>query len=169
MRARWLRHPVYATILALAWMVLQERLTLGDFVMGYALATLIIYLCRYFWTEKVWVRRPGMALRLALTFAREIVVANLQVAWIVIQPRIEITPAFLVLPLKLRDDLLITTLGNMITLTPGTLTVDVAPDRSGLFVHCLSAPDVDAVRRQIKQQFEAPLAESIACSPLPSR
>jgi multisubunit Na+/H+ antiporter MnhE subunit len=167
MRA-WLRHPVYTGVLAVAWMVLQGRATLGDFVAGYAIGMGIVYLTRYFWAERVRIVRPGRALRLALTFAREVVISNLQVAWIVTRPRLEIHPAFIVLPLRLRDDLTITTLGNMITLTPGTLTVDVAADRSALYVHCLSALNMDSVRRSILEQFERPLAESIECSPLPS-
>jgi multisubunit Na+/H+ antiporter MnhE subunit len=163
---RWLRHPIYTAVLALTWMVLHERFTPADFLIGYVVAAVIVYVHRDFWTERVRVRRLGTAVRLAAAFLREVVIANVQVAWIVVQPRLRIRPAFIVLPLALDDDLLITALGNMITLTPGTLTVDVAPDRSALYVHCLSAADVEAVRAQIKRQFEGPLKEAIRCSPL---
>ncbi|HEV7733022.1 MAG TPA: Na+/H+ antiporter subunit E [Candidatus Binatia bacterium] len=163
---RAFRHPVYAAVLAVAWLVLQGRVTAGDFVVGYAVATIVVWLCRDFWSERVTVRQPLVMLRLAATFLRELLRANLQVAWILLQPRLRIQPAFIVIPLELRDDLAITALASMITLTPGTLTVDVAPDRSALWVHCLSATDADAVRAQIKQQFEQPLVEGIECSPL---
>lgn len=162
----WFRHPVYASVLALAWMMLQERATVATVLVGYGVATLVIWICRDFWSERVRVRRPLVMLRLAATFLRELVVANLQVAWIILQPGLPIRPAFIVVPLALRDDLAITALANMITLTPGTLTVDVAPDRSALWVHCLSARDADAVREQIKRQFETPLQDGITCSPL---
>lgn len=161
-----MRHPVYAAVLAVMWMILQRRLDLVDFLIGYLVALLVVWLCRDFWTERVTVRNATALLRLLATFLRELIVANLQVASIIVRPTMPIRPAFLVLPLALRDDLQITILANMITLTPGTLTVDVAPDRSALWVHCLAAEDVDAVRAQIKRQFEAPLAEGIACSPL---
>lgn len=162
---RAFRHPVYAGLLTVAWLVLQQRLTLGDFLVGYALATVIVWVCGDFWSDYVVVRRPVVILRLAGTFLWELVLANLQVAWILVQPRLRIRPAFIVIPLALRDDLTITALANMITLTPGTLTVDVAPDRSALWVHCLSAADADAVREQIKRQFERPLLEGVTCSP----
>ncbi|MGH7820593.1 MAG: Na+/H+ antiporter subunit E [Candidatus Binatia bacterium] len=162
----WLRHPVYTVVLALVWMVLQERASVGDFVIGYGIGAIIVFVHRDFWAERVRILRPLMLVRLALVFLAEVVKANLQVAWIVIQPRLRIRPAFIVLPLRLTDDLQITALANMITLTPGTLTVDVAPDRSALYVHCLSADDVESVREQIKRQFEKPLEEAIRCSPL---
>lgn len=161
-----LRHPVYTGFLAITWMVLQERFTPADFLIGYLLGALIVYVCRSFWVERVLVRRPFAAVRLAGVFLREVVKANLDVAWLVVQPRLDVKPAFFVLPLDLEDDLQITALANMITLTPGTLTAEVAPDRSALYVHCLSTDDVDKVREQIKRQFERPLLESIRCSPL---
>jgi multicomponent K+:H+ antiporter subunit E len=163
---RWLPHPLYTAGLAAAWMILQEHLTVADFLVGYAVGAIIVYICRNFWAEHVHVRQPLGTLHLAWVFIREIILANLQVARIVLQPRLRLRPAFIVLPLVLRDDFKITALANMITLTPGTLTVDVAPDRSALYVHCLSADDVDAVRAQIKEQFEEPLTRIIECSPL---
>jgi len=159
-------HPIYNAVLALVWMALNNAFTIGDFLIGYLLGLLILYIHRAFWSERVQIVRPGAALRLLGVFLWEIVKANGQVARIVLDPRVPITPAFIALPLELKDDFTITTLANMITLTPGTLSVDVAEDRSALYVHCLSTDDVEAVRAQIKRDFERPLAESIRCSPL---
>ena len=163
---RWLRHPLYTAVLAIIWMVLQERLTLGDFLVGYLVGGIVVWVCRDFWTVRVTIRRPAVFVALILDFLREVVKANLQVAWIVIRPRPDVRPAFIAIPLDLTDDFAITALANMITLTPGTLSVDLADDRSALWVHCLSTDDVDAVREQIKRQFEQPLQKAIACSPL---
>jgi multisubunit Na+/H+ antiporter MnhE subunit len=162
----WIRHPLYAGVLAVMWMVLQRRLMLADLAIGYVVALVVVWVCRDFWTERVRIRRPLGMLRLLVVFLREIVVASLQVAWIIVQPRMPIRPALIVVPLALTDDLQITMLANMITLTPGTLTLDVAPDRSALYVHCLAAPDPDAVRAQIAESFEQPLIQGVTCSPL---
>lgn len=159
------QRPLYTTLLALMWVMLQADFSLGQLTLGYLVAAGVVWACGNFAVEQVTVRRPALAARLAWDFLREIVIANLQVAWIILRPRMPIRPAFIVVPLDLRDDLQITALANMITLTPGTLTVDVAPDRSALYVHCLAADDVEAVRDQIKRQFEAPLAEAVTCSP----
>ena len=161
-----MKHPIYNGILALVWMILNEGFTIGDFVIGYVLGAVILYVHQAFWTERVQIVRLGTGLRLMAAFLWEVLRANLHVAWIVLNPRAPITPAFIALPLDLKDDFTITTLANMITLTPGTLSVDVAADRSALYVHCLSTDDVEAVRAQIKRDFERPLTETIKCSPL---
>jgi multisubunit Na+/H+ antiporter MnhE subunit len=159
------RHPVYAGVLAVMWAIMQRRLDVADLLVGYVVASGVIWVCRDFWTERVSVVSAGTMLRLLGTFLKELVVANLQVAWIVIQPRMPIRPALIELPLDLRDDLQITGLATLITLTPGTLTIDATPDRSALHVHCLATDDPDAVRAQIKRRFERPLREGITCSP----
>lgn len=164
--AAWFRHPIYCGLLALTWMILHERFTVGDFVIGYGIGLVILYVHRDLWETRVRVVHVGAALRLAAVFVWEVVKANLHVARIVLSPRLDVRPAFIVLPLRLTDDITITALANMITLTPGTVSVDVAEDRSALYVHCLSTDDVEAVRHQILRDFERPLAESVECSPL---
>ena len=69
---RFLPHPRYTVGLAIAWMILQERFTLADFVIGYFLGAVVAYLCRNFWAERILVKQPLGALRLAAAFAREI-------------------------------------------------------------------------------------------------
>lgn len=92
-----------------------------------------------------------------LFFLRELVVANLQVARLILLPNRRLRPALIKVPLKLRSDWGIFCLSNMITLTPGTLTVEVKADKSALIVHVLDCPDADLARRSIKQGFESRL------------
>lgn len=157
-----LPHPVYCAFLAVGWMVLKEGYSVGDFLIGYVVAAVIVRALGDIWPGPVRVYRPLRLLRLGADFVRALLVANLVVAWTVIRPRLDIRPAFLVVPLDLEDDFRITMLANMITLTPGTLSVDIAPDRSALYVHCLSAEDVEAVRHDIKAIFEKGILESVA-------
>lgn len=158
---------VSAGILGLIWVVLQQRSTFGDLIVGCVLGAVIVRATRHFAAGQLGIRHPGTALRLLLAFGRELVVSTLQVAAAIVRPRLNIRPAFIVVPLDLTDDLSITILANMITLTPGTLTLDLAPDRSALYVHCLSADDVDAVRMRIKDVFERPIATAFTCSTSP--
>lgn len=157
-------HPIYTAFLALGWMILREHYTVGDFAVGYAIGLVVVYIHRNFFLETVHIHRPLVWMKMVLVFVREMIMANLQVAWIVIRPRLAIRPAMLILPLELREDIAITALANMITLTPGTWTIDVAPDRSALYVHCLTTEDGEAVKRQIKELFEAPLRVTVECS-----
>ena len=156
---RWLRHPLYTAMLAIIWMVLQARLTLGDFLVGYLVGGIVVWVCRDFWTARVTIRRPAVFVALILDFLREVVKANLQVAWIVIRPRPDVRPAFIEIPLDLTDDFTITALANMITLTPGTLTLDISPDRRYLYVHTLNLDDPEGVKEEIRAAFEVYLRE----------
>lgn len=157
----WLPHPIYCGFLALGWMVLNERYSIGEFLIGYTVGAIIVRTLGDFWPGPLRIAHPGRFFRLALEFAKAIIVANLSVAWTVVRPRLDIHPAFVIVPLDLDDDLRITALANMITLTPGTLSVDVAPDRSALYVHCLDVNDADAVRASIKDVFERGIEESL--------
>jgi multicomponent Na+:H+ antiporter subunit E len=100
--------------------------------------------------------RTWYALKLAYAFFRDLVVSSVQVARAVLAPRGAAEPRFVVVPLHhARSDLEITLVANYITLTPGTMTIDVSPDRSTLLVHSLLAGDSgDAVRADIQDDIE---------------
>ncbi len=100
--------------------------------------------------------KPWYALRLFFAFARDLTVSSVQVARAVLAPRDITEPRFVTVPLKrARSGAEITLVANYITLTPGTLTVDVSPDRSTLLVHALLAGESgDAVRADIQDGIE---------------
>jgi multicomponent Na+:H+ antiporter subunit E len=103
------------------------------------------------------VLKPWYALRLAVGFCRDLVVSSLQVARAVLTPGNAAEPRFVVVPLtRARSGLEITMVANYITLTPGTLTVDVSPDRTTLLVHSLlSGATGDGVRAEVRDRLEA--------------
>ena len=100
--------------------------------------------------------RPWYAIWLFVAFFRDLVVSSLAVARTVLSRKDAGEPSFVTVPLRhARSDLEITMVANYITLTPGTLTVDVSPDRSTLLVHSLLAgEDSDAVRADIQNGIE---------------
>ncbi len=163
---QWWRLRVRALIaLGLLWCLLNNRLSLSEFALGVLFGAFVLWLTKGFRHERIWLEREWKAIFLLSDFLKQMVIANFQVARIVLSPKINLRPALFVLPLELDNDVAITALGNMITLTPGTLTIDVAPDRSVLFVHCIHTEDVDATRKGIKESFERPLKEVLRCSP----
>ena len=89
-----------------------------------------------------------------LYFVWEVILANLRVAICVVSPLNRMRPGIVAIRLDARTDTEITILANMITLTPGTLSVDVSDDRRVLYVHTLFAGDPRSVRSQIKERFE---------------
>ncbi len=98
--------------------------------------------------------RLFFAMELFIIFIKEVVVANLQVAWLVFQPTKNLRPALFKLPLQLKSEWGITCLAHMITLTPGTITISMAKDKSALYVHVLHSQDIAETRQSIKTIFE---------------
>jgi multicomponent Na+:H+ antiporter subunit E len=101
--------------------------------------------------------RPWYGLLLFVAFSRDLVVSSVQVAKAVLSPAAAVEPRFVLVPLALAEtDAEITLVANYITLTPGTLTVDVGPDRSTLLIHALLAgEDAEGVRADIRENIEA--------------
>ncbi len=92
-------------------------------------------------------------------FLKEMIVSSLRVAYDVVTPPIHARPGVIEVPIEAKTDLEITLLANLITLTPGTLTLDVAPDRKSLYVHAMFASDPEKVRAEIKNGMERRLLE----------
>jgi multicomponent Na+:H+ antiporter subunit E len=90
---------------------------------------------------------------------REVVVANLKVAVTVVAPAGRLRPAIVAIPLALDRDAEIALLANLITLTPGTLSLDVSSDRRTLYVHAMATDGPDDLRREIQRGFERRILE----------
>lgn len=93
-------------------------------------------------------------LALLLFFIKELVLSALRVAWLVVQPKLRLRPAIIAYPLTVTSDAQITLLANMITLTPGTLSVDVSADRRILYIHAIDVADREALVGDIAVGFE---------------
>lgn len=94
----------------------------------------------------------------------DIVVANIQVALLVVGPMRRINPGFVAVPLDLQETLPITVLASTVTMTPGTVSAEVTEDRKWLYVHVLDMPeDEQEVIGHIKQRYEAAIKEIFAC------
>jgi multicomponent Na+:H+ antiporter subunit E len=87
-------------------------------------------------------------------FLRELVLSALRVAWLVVQPRPRLHPGIVAYPLTVTTDAQITLLANMITLTPGTLSLDVSDDRRTLYVHAIDVTDREVLIGDIAAGFE---------------
>lgn len=104
--------------------------------------------------------RVGICIGFVLYFLRELVMANIKMAYFTLSPLRSLRPAILAVPL--RDDLTdveIMVLSSLLTLTPGTLSLDVSADRKILFVHFMHVEDADAAIREIQEGFERRLLE----------
>jgi multicomponent K+:H+ antiporter subunit E len=161
--SRILPQPVMSLLILGVWLVLAPAPTLGQFLIGLSLALALPWLTRGFWPEQPRLHRPLVALRFLGVVLADIVTANLLVARQVLGPTEALRPGFLEVPLDIADPFVATMLGSIVSLTPGTVSVDVDRERGVLIVHALHLPDAPEAASLIKSRYEAPLKEIFGC------
>jgi multicomponent K+:H+ antiporter subunit E len=159
MTASFLPHPLLTVALAAIWLLLVNSFTLGQGLLGLLLGWLIPFFTQRFWPERVRIARPWWLLFFLLKVLWDILVANVAVAWLILAGPGAMRPAFVTVPLELRTDLAISILANTISLTPGTLSAQLSPDRLSLVVHGLRVDDPQALAVEIKARYERPLIQ----------
>ncbi len=151
-------HPYLTLFLMAVWFMLANRLAVGTMVMAVFLGTVIPHLTAVWWPKRPRVKHPFALLSYAGLVIWDVIVANFQVARIVLfMPADQIRSAFIRVPVDLQSREAITLLAGTITMTPGTLTADMSSCGKALLIHALHAPDPDAVRDDIKARYEARL------------
>jgi multicomponent K+:H+ antiporter subunit E len=160
MIARILPHPLLTLTLIVVWQMLVNYVSLGTLVFGTILGIVIPLLTAPYWPDRPRLKNPAMIIEFILVVFWDIVVANVVVAkTILFTSKSNMHPAWVTIPLDLRSPEAITVLAGTITMTPGTVSSDVAADGRSLLVHCLNAADPDAVRDEIKHRYERRLKE----------
>ncbi|MBL0165677.1 MAG: Na+/H+ antiporter subunit E [Propionivibrio sp.] len=155
--------PVLSLTVLLLWIAITNAGSLGLLLLGLLLALIIPRQTLSFWPQAPRLANPLRALRFLGVFALDIVVANWGVARRIIGPPERLSPALVEIPLDLRDPFLATLLGSIVSLTPGTVSIDVDQKHWVLLVHALDAPDPQALIDEVKNRYEAALKEIFAC------
>jgi len=159
----WLPHPGLSLVLLLVWLLLVNSVAPGHVLLGLALGVALPAFTRLFWPVPPDVLRWRPVFRLFPIYVWDVVVANVTVAAVVLSFWRRPRPAWIVIPLDIRDPYAITVLGNMISMTPGTVTSKLTPDRRKMLVHVVDTADPAAEVRQIKERYEKPLKEIFEC------
>jgi multicomponent Na+:H+ antiporter subunit E len=147
-------------LLALAWVALTGEVSFGNLVTGFAVGLLVLFFTRRIVGTPTYLVRLWRALGLLLFFLEEMIRSNLRVAYDVLTPGYHLRPGVIAIPLDARTDIEITLLANLITLTPGSFSLDVSVDRRVLYVHAMYLDEnVDDYRRRIKDGFERRILE----------
>jgi len=153
-------HPFLTVLLAVVWTLLQNQVSAGMVVFGLILGVIIPIGTARWWPDRPQKLRLGKMVIYCLIVIWDIVVANIEVAWIVLtKSNASMRSTWVVIPLELRNPEAISVLAGTITLTPGTVSADLSNEGHSLLVHALDAPDPDAVRDAIKSRYEHRLME----------
>ena len=144
-------------VLAFGWAAATGGFSLPNLLFGAVVGGLCLYLIRAHVSSPTLLPRARRILALALLFAKELFLSAFRVARLVLRPnlRAHLHPAIIAFPLTATSDAEITLLANLITLTPGTLSVDVTDDRRFLMIHAIDVTDREAFIRDIAAGFES--------------
>ncbi|MCR9109140.1 Na+/H+ antiporter subunit E [Marivita sp. XM-24bin2] len=160
MLKRLIPHPLLSLTLVFVWLGLVNKFTLGNLLLGILFAVIIPMLTAPYWPDRPKISRPFKGLEYVLVVIWDIIVANVEVAMIILFKRERnIRSQWIVVPLELTSAEAITVLAGTITMTPGTVSTMLAADGGSILVHCLHTDDGDAVRDEIKNRYERRLKE----------
>lgn len=171
---RWLPTPVMSLILFCIWLLLNNSVSAGHIILGGVLAIVIPLLTNRFRTPQPIVIKPWLAFKHLLLVLYDIITANVQVAVLILGPTKRLRPAFVKIPLDLKQEMPITILASTVSLTPGTVSAEVYPipeslapgeevEQRYLLIHVLDLDDEQKLIQTIKQRYEAPLKEIFQC------
>lgn len=152
-------------LFAVVWAALMGEITLFNVASGFALGFAALWLVqpltgasRYFFRVWAWAK-------LVVMFHYELIVSSFQVAWDVVTPRHRARPAIIDVPLDVKSDAGILLVTNLISLTPGTLSLDVSDDRTTLKVHAMFADDPEGLVRSLKDGMERWVIDAVEGGP----
>jgi len=152
---------LWNVLLALTWAVATGRFTPANMMVGFGLGYLILLFARRVLGPSRYFARAPQVIRFVFFYLWQLILSNLRVAYDVVTPTHYMRPGVIAIPLDAQTDAEITLLANLITLTPGSLSVDLSPDRKTLYVHVMyiDGDDVEAARRKIKDGLERRVLE----------
>lgn len=146
-------------LLALAWAAITGSFDPVNILVGFLLGALVLVIAEPSRFPGTYGLRAARAFGFLLFYLWEVVLSNIRVAHDVLSPRIRARPAIIAVPLGVHSEPALTLLANLVTMTPGTLSLDFSPDRRTLYVHAMFAEDPEAVRGPIIEGLERRVKE----------
>ena len=155
----WWPRPPFSLFLLVLWLLLVNSISPGQILIGAVLGWLIPFSTQQFWPERSHLHNAGRLLMYLLRLLKDIIESNITVARLILRNPDSLQPAFIRFPVTLTDEFAITVLASSISLTPGTVSAGLSPDRSMLLVHVLHVTDEQELIEHIRKRYEQPLKE----------
>lgn len=141
-------------LLTFVWVALTGTFLFINFFIGFALGYFILWTLNRNTDEGGYFRRIPKVINFLFFFLYELLLANLEVAYDLITPRYYMKPGIIKFPLSAKTDLEITLLSNFISLTPGTMILDVSDDKKVLYIHVMYVKDREKFVQRVRDGFE---------------
>jgi len=147
--------------LAAGFCAVLGQLNVSGFLAGFAIGYFALWITRPLYGPTLYFSKVFKILHLVGYFIWQLIVSNLRVLWDVVTPTHISKPGIIGVPLDAKSDFEIMLVANLVSLTPGTLSLDISSDRTILYVHVMFLDDVEATRLQIKEGIEKKVLEAI--------
>lgn len=146
-------------LIAMVWMLLHDTWDTLTFTVGYIIGMIIIFTLRRFFPAPFYVRRLWSILKLLHLFNLELIKSSFTVIGQVTRPTLNIEPGIFKVETDLKTDLEITILSNLITLTPGSVVMEVDPEAGILYIHAMDSSEFLTSILKSKIMFEKAIQE----------
>lgn len=138
----------------LIWVFLTGSYEVSSFAFGFFIGFLIMWIIGSQNESNKYVKIIPRIIAFIIYFLYAVIVANIEVAYEVMTPNLNVKPGIIRIPLDVKTNVEISLLANLITLTPGTLSIDVSDDKKALYVHSMYVNDKEKFIHDIKNGFE---------------
>jgi len=152
-----MRFIYWSVLLFSIWMILSENLQVANILVGLVVSsTIALVYTKLFQHKKFEFINPFWLFIYLLVLLKNLIISNLQIAKRVLSPDMKLSPAIVAVKTDLKSDWKKLLLANSVTLTPGTLTLDVKDDM--LYIHIIEFRDGDD-KGSITKEFENVIAK----------
>ncbi len=146
-------------IISFMWMFLSESYTFITFIIGYIVGILLLLILNRFFNERFYLERFHKIILLFYIFIRELILSNLDVVKLVYAKNPNFEPGIFAMPIDVKKNWEITLLANLISLTPGTLSIAISDDNKNIFIHAMHIDEKEQSIYEIKNTFEKAIME----------
>lgn len=146
-------------LMAVIWTFLQNSYTVTDFIFGYLIGILVLFILRRFLVFDFYLHRIWAVIKLIMLFIIELIKANIDVVKVVLSPKLDNQPGIVAVTTKLESEIEITLLAALISLTPGTISMDFSEDNRTIYIHSIDVPDKEEMISDIHDTFERAIME----------
>ncbi|MCT1524228.1 MULTISPECIES: Na+/H+ antiporter subunit E [Sphingobacterium] len=148
-------------LLSFIWVALSGSLLYSNFLFGYLLGFGVLWIMNRNETDQRYFYRVPKIISFFFYFLYELLKANIQVAYDVVTPKYFFKPGIVRYPVNTKTDFEINLLSTFISLTPGTLIIDISDDKKAIYIHVMYLKDEQQFIRQLKTGVERRLLEII--------
>ncbi|HAA7185591.1 TPA_asm: Na+/H+ antiporter subunit E [Listeria monocytogenes] len=146
-------------ILACLWMFLESSFSFATFIIGFIIGIFLLFFMRRFLGSRFYLFRLFALVKLVFRFLHDLIVSTVHVSRIVLKKDMNIRPGIFRYDTTLETDWEVTMLALLITLTPGTLSIDISDDYKAIYVHSLHVPNIEEEITTIRKSYEGAIME----------